>query len=83
MNLPQLNEVWSHFKGGKYRICAFAWNAVGESLVLMVMYQAVAEKHNQAVDEKHGNSAGPVFTRTISNFLEPVNECLRFEKDGS
>jgi hypothetical protein len=75
MKLPQLNEVWTHFKGGKYRICAFAWNAVGDTLVLMVMYQVAGTCS--------GDSVGPVFTRTISNFLEPVNGCPRFEKaDG-
>lgn len=67
MKLPKINEVWTHYKGGKYRICAFAWEADGEKLVLRVLYQA---------------DVGPVFTRTISNFLEPVNDCPRF-KHGS
>jgi hypothetical protein len=70
MKMPQLNEVWTHYKGGKYRICAFAWNAVGEKLVLMVMYQS----------ERSAGSDGPIFCRTISNFLEPVNDCPRFER---
>ena len=66
MKLPQLNEVWTHFKGEEYRICAFAWCAVGADLSLRVLYQ----------------KDGTTFSRTISNFLEPVDGRPRFEYKG-
>jgi len=69
--LPAIGEIWTHFKGGRYRICAFAWCAVGDALVLRVLYQQ---------DMEGDGDKPPVFSRTISNFLEPVNGCPRFDR---
>jgi len=70
--LPGLNEKWQHSKTrGIYTIDNFIWNAEGDNLVLMVVYS---------------NDRGTRFTRSLSNFLEPVREnhnVPRFVKHGS
>jgi len=65
MRLPQIGETWTHFKGGKYLIKGFAWEADGPHLVLRVIYC----------------SEEAIFTRTLSNFLEPVDGTPRFQHD--
>lgn len=64
-NLPNVGEAWKHFKGNEYRINAFAWCAVGDELVLRVLYQKFTLRHDDVT--------GPVYSRTISNFLGPVD----------
>jgi len=63
MRLPQIGEVWKHYKGGEYTIRGFAWNAVGETLELCVLY---------------GRGDTVPFIRTLANFLEPVDDVGRF-----
>ena len=65
MKMPNIGETWQHYKGGNYIIQGFAWDAVGEELRLLVLY---------------GADGGPVFSRTIDNFLMPVaiKGCARF-----
>ena len=64
-NLPSVSEPWKHFKGGEYRIMGFAWGAEGDELVLRVLYQGLTSQRD--------NVKGPVYSRTLSNFLGPVD----------
>ena len=64
-NLPSPDEKWTHFKGDNYMIVGFVWGADGDELELRVSYQAMASHDDVLV--------GPVYSRTISNFLGPVD----------
>ena len=67
-SLPQIGQTWTHFKGGKYVVTGFAWCAVGDALELRVLYAKVDSDANTIP-----------FSRTLSNFMEPVNGCPRFD----
>jgi len=62
MRLPQKGEAWRHFKGTIYRIVGFSWDAEPENLRLVVHYQ------------KWTNPNAAVFSRTLWNFLGPVDD---------
>lgn len=61
MILPQIGQEWKHFKGSKYKIVGFSWDAEGDSPRLSVQYK-LAELGNY-----------PIFSRTLFNFLGPVD----------
>lgn len=75
MRMPNIDEKWTHFKGGKYVILGFAWCAVGSTLQLRIRYRKLAQQHDTPM--------GPEFSRTLDNFLEPVDHCPRFERAGT
>lgn len=65
MRLPNVGETWTHFKGGRYNVTGFSFDATGDELRVLVHYIRV--------------DGSVIFSRTIANFLEPVNDCPRFE----
>jgi len=67
MRLPQIGEKWKHFKGGVYVVKDFVWDATGDDLKLCVVY---------------AQDNGPVFLRTLDNFLAPLEDGPRFAPNG-
>lgn len=62
--LPQVGDIWKHFKGDLYKITGFNWDAEGDEFRLRVCY----------VKWKPLNHTNEVeFSRTIDNFVGPVD----------
>ena len=65
MAVPNIGEVWKHFKGGCYKIIGHTWGVEGDGVpVLRIVY---------------GKDEGPQFSRDVFNFLYREDGSRRFK----
>ena len=58
MKLPQIGEIWLHYKGGAYVVTGILYGAENADLEIRVSYC------------KLGDPLAPTFSRSLNNFLD-------------
>lgn len=59
LKLPQIGEIWKHFKGGEYMVLDVVFCAEGDALDVRIIYGTV-------------DPSSPKFSRSLANFLDPL-----------